>query len=262
MSHYDAPDYWRNLLTSSCNLQGVSWPGFATAFLQWQYRARRAAVLRVAPPVAGKRVLDIGPGTGYWVSLWHELGAASVVGMDITAASVGHLTEQFPQDRFYQGDIATTIPPDGPYDLISAIDVLLHITDDAAYDRALQHLRQAANPGAALLLIEPLSAGQPRYARPGASSRVRSLAMVRALLNRHGWQVRTVQPALWLLNNPIETEPRALMYVLNWLWHQVQRGARHGRVAGLAGTALYPFDRLLCRLSWGPTSRIVLAVAQ
>jgi SAM-dependent methyltransferase len=261
MPQYDAPTYWRTLLSSSFNLQGVSWPGFATAFLQWQYRARRGAVLRVAPPVAGKRVLDVGPGTGYWVSLWHELDAALVAGIDLTAESVERLSGQFPQDSFYQGDVSSIVPPGGPYDLISAIDVLLHITDDEAYGRALQHLRQAARPGSALVMLEPLTSGTPRHPRQGASSRARSLVAVNALLQRSGWRVCKVQPALWLFSNPIETEPRALLYGLTWLWHQVQRLARNERVAGPLGAAVYPFDRLLCRLPWGPTSRVVLAEA-
>lgn len=90
MHQYDPDAYWRSLLSGSFNLQGVSWPNLSTGFLRWQYRARREAIRRVVPSAAGMRVLDVGPGTGYWVALWHGLGAATVAGFDLTETSVEH----------------------------------------------------------------------------------------------------------------------------------------------------------------------------
>ncbi|MGH2344036.1 MAG: class I SAM-dependent methyltransferase [Chloroflexota bacterium] len=262
MRHYDADSYWQSLLSGSFNLQGASWPDLSTGFLRWQYRARETAIRRVVPSVAGKRVLDVGPGTGYWVALWHRLGAASVAGFDLTAASVDHLTDKFPGDCFYQGDISAVVPPGGPYDLISAIDVLLHITDNDRYAAALENMRQAAHRGSRLVLLEPLSSGPPASFEAGSSSRARPIAMVRPLLAQSGWRVRAIHPALWLLTSPIETQPARLSLVLNWYWAHLRRTARHERIGAAAGATLYPLDRLLCRLPWGPTSRVLLAEAR
>jgi SAM-dependent methyltransferase len=262
MQAYDPDSYWQTLLSDSFNLQGVSWPELSNGFLRWQYRARRAALRRVVPTAAGLRVLDVGPGVGYWVAYWHRLGAASVAGFDLTAASVEHLRKQFPEDRFEQGDVSAQVPPGGPYDLISAIDILLHITDNDHYAQALTNLRQAARPGARLLLLEPLSMGPAIPFEAGNSSRARPTALVKPLLAQSGWQVKTVQPALWLLSIPIETEPRRVCFVLNWLWYHLNHFVRGERRGQIAGAALYPLDRLLCRLPWGPTSKVLLAEAR
>lgn len=261
MHQYDPDAYWRSLLSGSFNLQGVSWPNLSTGFLRWQYRARREAIRRVVPSAAGMRVLDVGPGTGYWVALWHGLGAATVAGFDLTETSVEHLRKQFPQDQFAQGDISSALPPGGPYDLISAIDVLLHITDDGRYAQALANLRRVARPGSRMLLLEPFSSGAAKPFEAGQSSRARPLATLRPLLARSGWRVQAVQPALWLLSIPVETEPYRVCFVLNWLWYHLERFARAERRGVVAGAALYPLDRLLCRLPWGPTSKVLLAEA-
>jgi SAM-dependent methyltransferase len=260
--HYDADSYWESLLSTSFDLQGASWPDLSTGFLRWQYRAREAAIRRGMPSVAGKRVLDVGPGTGYWVAVWHRLGAASVAGFDLTAASVDHLTAKFPGDHFYQGDISAAVPTGGPYDVISAVDVLLHITDNDLYAAALANMRHAARPGTRLVLLEPLSSGPLAPFEAGPSSRARPIAMVRPLLTQAGWRIRAIHPALWLLTSPIETQPALLSFALNWYWAHLRRAARHERLGAAAGATLYPLDRLLCRLPWGPTSRVLLAEAR
>jgi SAM-dependent methyltransferase len=261
MKQYDAEAYWHDLLSGSFNLRGVSWPELSVGFLQWQYRARREALRRVVPHARGLRVLDVGPGTGHWVAFWYGLGATSVAGVDLTETSVQHLREQFPGDHFTQGDISQSIPPGGPFDLISAIDVLLHITDNDRYAEALANLRRVAQPGTRLVLLEPLSLGPALPFAEGQSSRARSLSMARALLARSGWRVRAVQPALWLLTNPIEIRPARVFQALMGLWQWLERMTQEDRRGSLLGGILYPLDRALCRLPWGPSSRVVLAEA-
>jgi malonyl-CoA O-methyltransferase len=49
----------------------------------------QAAVLSLLPPVAGRRVLDAGCGTGRYVTLLNALGARAV-GIDLSSAMLGH----------------------------------------------------------------------------------------------------------------------------------------------------------------------------
>lgn len=258
---YDPQPYWRALLSRSLDLRGVSWPDLSLSFNRWQYRARLEAIRRVTPTAAGLRVLDVGAGTGFWVALWQSLGAADVCGVDLTETSVEHLRARFPSQRFSQGDIAQAVPFAGPFDLISAIDVLLHIVDDTAYAQALHNLRTVSKVGTRLVLLEPLAQGRPIRYKPEMNSRARGLDAVQDMLHAAGWRVRSVQPAVWLLSIPIETRPQLVHRLLAGFWRRLERLVQGERRGACVGALLYPLDRALCRLPWGPTAKVLLAEA-
>jgi SAM-dependent methyltransferase len=258
---YEPARYWRELLSTSFNLTGVGLVGKSQAFNNWGYRARRSAARSLVPEACELRVLDVGSGTGHWVAFWHTLGAARVAGVDLTAVSVRNLRQRFPEDRFEEADITNSVPIEGPFELISAMDVLLHVVDEAGFHRALTNLRSVAAAGSRLLILEPLTFGRPRPMAPGAHSRTRSLAEVTSALESSGWRLEKVRPATWLLSNPVEMQPRAGFIGFQLVWSVVSLAARWEPTGQLVGALLYPIDRLLCRLPWGPSSKVALAVA-
>jgi SAM-dependent methyltransferase len=261
MSQYDPETYWKTLLGQSFTLKSVGNCDLSLAFNRWQYRARHAALRDLVPSVRGCSVLDVGAGTGYWVAFWHGLGADSVCGVDLTSESVSVLRSRFPGDVFEQADIVQSVPLRGPFDLISAVDVLLHITADASYRRAIQNLRSVARLGTKLVLLEPVTVGPPLTFIEGQSSRARSLPAVRKMLAEGGWRIQTCQPALWLMANPIETSPGWLATALRQQWRFISWLTLNERVGAMVGAALFPLDRLLCSLPWGPTAKILVAEA-
>jgi SAM-dependent methyltransferase len=207
-------------------------------------------------------VLDVGAGTGFWVGVWRGLGAREVCGVDLTEASVARLRERFPAGRFERADVSEAVPVEGPFDVVSAMDVLLHITDEARYARALANLRGVARRGGRLVMLEPVALGRPVGFVPGSHSRARGVGAVREALAGAGWALRTVRPATWLLNSPIEVEPPRLYGLLGLYWRAVSRAARHEAAGEVAGALVYPLDRLLCRTGWGPSSKVVVAEAR
>ena len=114
------------------------------------------------------RVLDVGSGTGFYVALWRELGVRPVTGSDITAKAVGKLRAAFPDDEFVRFDVGgEELPlPESSFDLISAFDVLFHVTDDARFRRALHNLSTLLPPRYA----PDASAVREPYDRDGAVS--------------------------------------------------------------------------------------------
>jgi len=258
---YEPNQYWNQLLGQSFDLTGVGLVGKSHAFNSWGYRARRSAALGLVPDASDQQVLDVGSGTGHWVAFWHSLGARGVTGLDLTPVSVGKLRQTFPDDRFVQADVTQGVPTGGPFGLISAMDVLLHVVDDAGYRKAFQNLREVAQPGTRLLILEPLTYGAPRAMIPGSHSRTRSLAELRSALKESGWSLQKVRPATWLLSNPIEIQPRFAFLGLNALWSAISVAARWEVSGQMVGAVLYPLDRMLCLLPWGPSSKVALAVA-
>jgi ubiquinone/menaquinone biosynthesis C-methylase UbiE len=90
-----------------------------------------AAITAIVSP-AGKRVLDIGCGGGVYARAFAELGAASVTGVDFSAAmleSARTLCGDLPQVTFRQGDALATELSDSCADLIYERALLHHLAD-------------------------------------------------------------------------------------------------------------------------------------
>lgn len=258
---YEPHSYWRNRLAGSYNLQGVGLLGRSIAFNRWGYRARRAAANRLITDATGTRVLDVGAGTGHWMRWWHDRGASSVSGVDLTQISVDGLRRDFPQDRVELADISESIPFEGPFEIVSAMDVLLHITGDDAYRRALENLRSVTVPGSRLLLVEPINIGAAKSMLPGANSRTRSLAEMEEAFAVAGWKLERWLPATWLMSNPIEIRPRWLNLTLSAWWAALSLVVRSELGGAILGPPVFLLDQVLCRLPWGPSAKVVLARA-
>ncbi|MCY3017402.1 MAG: class I SAM-dependent methyltransferase, partial [Planctomycetota bacterium] len=96
---YENDRYWTQRLEREFNLAGVGHAGVGLAFNRWAYRVRRTVLLRALRRhtigVAGARLLELGFGTGYYLELWRALGAAHVLGFDITEIAVNAARERF-----------------------------------------------------------------------------------------------------------------------------------------------------------------------
>jgi len=180
---YHPDQYWQGLLDERFDFSGVGHPEFPPAFNRVLYHQMRLAVLAATVEhgidVEDADVLEIGPGTGYWVDLWDELGARSVHGLDIAVSAVDRLRAAYPRHRFQEGDLGSPhLPIDGSFDLISAMSVLLHIVDERRFQTALTHMASRLRPGGTVLLMEPLVLhrwwGPPVDA--SSNSRARTLA--------------------------------------------------------------------------------------
>jgi SAM-dependent methyltransferase len=129
----------------------------------------REAVARLVDP-SGARVVDIGCGGGTYVSAWHELGAATVTGVDFSApmletARENH--EHLPGVSFQMGDAAHTRLDAASADLVFERALIHHVPDLGAV--ALEAAR-ILRPGGVLLIqdrtpddvVQPGSADHPR----------------------------------------------------------------------------------------------------
>jgi SAM-dependent methyltransferase len=267
MAGYTPTSYWEGLLGEHLDERGVAYPELAITLNRSMYAALLAAVERLlrdhglgGPP---GRVLDVGSGTGIWIDFWRRRQARDLVGLDLTNAAVAGLRERYPDLRFEQADVGDDrLPVDGPFDLVSAMSVLLHITDDERWRRAIANLAGVLRPGGHLVLIEPVVVhgwwGPPFG--PDASSKARPLAEYEAAFAAAGLSLVQLRPATVLLANPIDARSRLTFDLLSRAWMLLHRAVgldeRRGRVAGAALQALDgPLRRLLPA---GPTAKLLL----
>jgi 2-polyprenyl-3-methyl-5-hydroxy-6-metoxy-1,4-benzoquinol methylase len=264
---YDYREYWEDLHRRG-GLSGVGQQSLSDQMNAWLYRARRRNLRRFARThhLDGGRLLEVGVGTGYWVPFWQELGYR-VDGCDLVESAVESVQRAHPDGRFWRADVSSPdgvadpsgAGPDG-YDVVAAIDVLLHVTDDDAFGQALANLAALVRPGGHLLLAEPAltqTKNRPPY-HPRYTSRPRLLRAYRRPLRDLGFRFVTAAPTTVLANNPIEAPtPRRLDAYRRW-WDLVRSANAHPWRARVLGPVLYAADPLFVRAGAAPTSKILL----
>jgi len=263
---YDPRTYWSRLHREG-SLRSVGQSGLRIELNVWLYRTlernlraflRRHGLLAPVP----RRVFEVGVGTGFWTPLWYQLGAERVDGCDLIDEAVERVAARFPGAVFTTGDVADegVVPADRSYDLVTVMNVLLHIMDEDRFAAAATHVAAAVRPGGHLLLVEPalLLDASIRPIKPGASSMARPLARYRAVFESAGLELVAVEASTVVANNPIEHGlPHASRFV--WSWRTAVRTARKGaRRASLAGWTLSLADRFLMRTGVAPSGKLIL----
>ncbi|HLO34933.1 MAG TPA: class I SAM-dependent methyltransferase [Candidatus Deferrimicrobium sp.] len=261
---FDAKAYWARLHEES-SLRSVGQSGLPVELNRHLYAIARRNVLgflrrnhAIDPPPA--RVFDAGAGTGFWTALWLSLGATTVDGCDLAPAAVERLRASLP-GAFSDGDMADpgVVPGDASYDLVTVMNVLLHILDDDRFVAALRNVAAAVAPNGRLLLAEPVLTRSPEpELRPGASSRARVLSRYTDVLLPAGFVLEAVASSTVVGANPIERgHPRFGPYLA--IWNGASRWSKRGpRRAAAVGILLQWLDRLLLPFGEAPSGKLLL----
>lgn len=242
MDHFDPGQYWERRLEDP-DLSAAGYQALGLAYNRWLYRLRRKLFLRELRRLRvdwnGRKVLDIGSGTGFYVSEWLRLGA-SVTASDLTRASVEQLAASFPGCSVIRLDITET-PPFLPasFDAISAFDVLFHIVDDSRYHVALMNIASLLKEGGYLLFSENFVHGRTVRTMHQTS---RSLCDVEVLLADARLEIVLRRPTFVLMNAPIDSRSR----LLRAYWSLLESGlSRFPWLGGIVGAFLYPLEAML-----------------
>jgi hypothetical protein len=141
------------------------------------------------------------------------------------------------------------------------MNVLLHLTDDPAFGRALANIAALVAPGGRLLLVEPilLDATYERPVTATQTSRARSLAAYRDPLLAAGLELVDLRGAMAMANNPIEAGSRAAYdrYLRWWRW-VAQRAKSSPRSIRWLGPLMLALDRVALAAGAAPSSKIVV----
>ena len=208
MTAFDPRSYWDNRHAERYGPESVGYAGLGVPFNIWMYRVRRHVVCREIRQARLELpkcdVFDVGSGTGFYVDLWSRLGARSVTGSDFAPYAVASLRKQFPKHRFCELDItAADMPLElGPFDVVSAFDILYHIVDDTKYARAIRNLSALVRPGGHFLFSENFLPGERESNVHQVS---RSCAEITQLLSNNGFEILRRAPLFFLMNRPLKS---------------------------------------------------------
>jgi SAM-dependent methyltransferase len=265
---YAPSEYWRQLHRRD-DLSAVGQSALPPGINAWLYRTLARNLGRFVDRhgvgrTTGLRAFDVGSGTGFWVGWWLARGVERVDGCDLVPEAVERLTERFGAagGEFVVADIAVSGSlGDRTYDLVSCQNVLLHVTEDAAFVRALETIAGLVRPGGSLILTEPILL-HDEYERPydpEKHSRARRLARYREPLEAAGLRLRAVEAATVLGNNPIEAGSAASLRRFSRWWRFVaSRSKRSPGSAAWLGRLIYHLDPMARRTGAAPSSKFAL----
>jgi len=258
MKNFDAKTYWEERLEKEYSLRGVGDIGLTLTYNKYLYKVRSAAFDRSYKSMGlspAARVFDVGSGTGFYIGKWLEF-CRFVSGSDLTETAVHKLRNLYPSMNFIQLDIGKELPAElaeQQYDAISAIDMLFHIVDDAAYKCAISNFSKLLKPGGMLLFSDNLLPFDEKRIEHQVS---RSEKFVTESLEAEGFEFIGCNPMFVMMNDPVRSNSRTLRKLFAIIYNLARRGKG---ISSIAGMVLYPLERLLIsKLSRGPSTEFFI----
>lgn len=225
MSGYRPEDYWSRRLEREFNLRGTGQQDYDEAYNAWLYRAKRRALGRALRRAGDpSSALDVGSGVG-WVVKELRRRDIRVEGCDIALVAVERLRELFPDSTFFRVSVGEEpIPrPDATFDLVTALDVTYHMTDEEIWRTAVMEMGRVLRTGGCLIVIDALGDQDLAVAD---HVRFRSLGTWSSAAASAGLEVEAVLPCYrWLsrgrsasrLSRLDDGTRGAVEYALEWL---------------------------------------------
>jgi SAM-dependent methyltransferase len=257
---FDTAAYWSARMAHREDPESAGWKGLGHAFNDWLYR-RRAAVFNQVVHMYGldrraPSVLDLGPGNGFYVDLWARLNVRELTGIDIAPPAVARLRRRYPAYQFLSGDIGRpmALPPHA-FDVVTAFDVLFHLTEESAFDQALASIARALRPDG-IVLITDLFPESYEIRLPHHVSR--TAGRYREALAAVGLRIERRRPVFVLMHPWTEPRTPTGRRAARLWWGMVERLAGHVPGAGAPlGAALYAADTLLAPFAGpGPSTQL------
>jgi SAM-dependent methyltransferase len=264
---YDPLHYWHERLSKEFSLGSVGSLGLGEIYNSWLYKLRKIAVNRAIQQfnieIQGRRILDVGCGTGFWIDFWENKGANQVWGIDIAPIVIERLRHRFPEYNLYQADISDVgFSLSTTFDIISAFDVLFHITDDDSWRIALRNIAHHLKPDG-WLLITDLFLHQTEFR--GYHQVSRKLSTYETELNALEFNLMHRIPVFVFAHPPLDAQERwrnLLEKIWNFQKTTIYRARRfhvEPIVAHMLGFSFFLFDSIatwVCRE--GPSMELLI----
>jgi ubiquinone/menaquinone biosynthesis C-methylase UbiE len=161
-------------------------------------------------PLAVRRILEVGSGTGGELAWLMELGAtpAQIIGVDLLADRVAIARREHPEIDFRQGNAEHLELEDAGFDLVMAITIFSSILDRTMAANVASEIVRVMRPGGALLWydvrydsvsnpsVKAVSRSRVRDLFPALRGDLRSVTVLPPLARRLGPATRLLYPML------------------------------------------------------------------
>jgi len=251
----DTKKYWEQRLSENYNLAGVGYRLIGEQYNYWIYKVRRIIFRSVIRKFnllnRDTSVLDIGSGTGIYISEFAAKGCKNITGIDITTLAVSQLKKKYPGYRFFTADIAdvsVTTKLNTTFNFIIAMDVFFHIVDNERYYQALLNVHKLLSTSGIFLLTE----NPALIASTHGHIKYRTKQEMNRLFESAGFAVLAVVPIILLMNPPWGSSnvmlwkfSNAKLRLLSWAHKK-----KYKVVGFIVGMIMFPIEYVLHQ-AWG-----------
>ncbi len=246
LTPYDPQKYWENRLKSRFDIVAVGHPTFNRMYNDHLYKLQllvlKDTLRKHYISLPGKKVLDVGCGTGFF-SRFYLRNRAQVTGIDITTTSVEALRISLKDGKFITMDISERIPAneeflEDRFDIINMLNVIFHIVEDEKFEIALENLAVCMKEGGYLLLSDYFG---DRDIFPAPNTKLRGLKRYKSLEER-GVKILEIIPMYFFMNRRL----RILPYTVN----------------NLISPLLFIFDYIITKSRWPKGDNLKLLVGR
>ncbi|HQW45732.1 MAG TPA: class I SAM-dependent methyltransferase [Chitinophagaceae bacterium] len=209
---YQANDYWSSIFNKQIDAKSVCYPDWPLSYNQFLHQQQIEMLLKILQSehiqIAGKSVMEIGPGSGFWTHFFNANQVESYTGIDINEKVISHLQQQYPLYQFFHQDIGiknNRINELPQVDIVFAAMVLLHITDDKKIEQAFTLINQQLKPKGIFILLDAIATHQvfgvmKQQAEgidfdPQFHNKIRKMETVKILASKNNLEIVKVIPA-------------------------------------------------------------------
>lgn len=210
--HYNPNQYWQKIFKSGVHAKSVCYPDWPLTYNNFlhlqQLTTFKYIIEKHKIKIASSKIVEIGPGAGFWTSFFNHHSPRQYIGLDINHSVVEHLTKAFPEFNFFctditEADLPTIIPTQ--VDLIFCAMVFLHITDNSKLSNAFSQLCNQLSSGKYFIFLDSIYTknvfGETKKQTDGESfdpqfhNKVRSLDYYKNLAKSNNMTLVEVLPA-------------------------------------------------------------------
>ena len=153
---YDAARYWHDRFNKyRDSIRGPGDEGLSEKENVEMYDQARKIFLKFCKQekvsFATSKVLEIGPGTGFYTKILKDAGVKNYTGLDITNVAFSKLKKEHPPFKFIKHNITKSSPPER-YDLVVMIDVIEHIVEEEKLKKAMENISRSLEPKGVFIL--------------------------------------------------------------------------------------------------------------
>jgi len=246
-------EYWEDRLKDNLGLQGVGFIGLGKSYNKWLYRVRRKVftnnIKSLHVNLLDKEIVDIGCGTGFYIQLWKNMAKSGhIAGMDITKVAIQNLKGKYSDVELNTADISSeadlqVLGYTNRFDIVSAFDVLFHITDDAKFEQAIKNIYSIMKPNGYFIFSDNFIHGDEIRSAYQVS---RPLSKIEKILVENGFEIIRRKPMFVLMNAPVDTTRQRAKR----RWKALTMLLKKGETIGfMLGCILYPLEVMLVTIS-------------
>jgi 2-polyprenyl-3-methyl-5-hydroxy-6-metoxy-1,4-benzoquinol methylase len=249
---YNNKQYWNNLVGNQMSLREVGWPSWTEAFNKARYRLtaeQTIATLQQTLTTAPTHILEIGCGIGFWTNIVTQLYPnAMYVGIDISANAVANLQQKYSTNKNISivcADIgqANISELNQSFDLVICMEVLLHITDDAAWQNAIKNILHYTHQYA--IISDPFIIWQTTVQSKLDNNKMRTWATYKTEIEKNNGKVLQIKPRTFLLDNNADFKTKFGLQCWQMFfkaWHKLLK-IENETLGKILGSFAYRFDK-------------------